>query len=75
MLGQSVAGGQPVVRRADSAFQVGWATVHVRPRRAAVPARDHAMLGRLRGGHLQVSLVPPGSNRLILPVLLDRAAP
>jgi YVTN family beta-propeller protein len=49
------------------------ATVHLRPA-AGGPARSGRtpLLARVRGGHLQLTLARPGSNRLGLPVLLDR---
>jgi YVTN family beta-propeller protein len=49
------------------------ATVRVRPQ-AGGRARSGTtpMLARVRGGHLQLTLARPGSNRLVLPILLDR---
>jgi YVTN family beta-propeller protein len=49
------------------------ATVRLRPQ-AGGPVRwgTTPMLARVRGGHLQLTLARPGSNRLVLPILLDR---
>jgi DNA-binding beta-propeller fold protein YncE len=49
------------------------ATVRVRPR-AGGPVRTGTtpLLARVRGGHLRLTLTRPGSNRLVVPILLDR---
>jgi YVTN family beta-propeller protein len=49
------------------------ATVRVRPEAGGrIRSGRTPMLARLRGGHLRLTLARPGSNRLVLPVLLDR---